>query len=89
MLDARATLRCLALMLVAGGAGLLAGLLVAPSSGRETRRMLRRRAQEESGAVERKVRRAAEDASYRAKQYVEDQLAQGKQALSTFTGAEG
>ena len=89
MLDARATLRCLALMLVAGGAGLLAGLLVAPSSGRETRRMLRRRAQEESGAVERKVRRAAEDASYRAKQYGEDQLAQGKQALSTFTGAEG
>jgi gas vesicle protein len=88
MLDTRGTLTLIAVALVAGGAGLLAGMMIAPSSGRETRRMWRRRAEEEAGAVERKARRAAEDVSRDAKRYLEDQLAHGKEVLSRIAGRE-
>ena len=44
----------LGVALIAGGLGLLVGLLVAPASGRETRRMIGRRLDEEKDHLVRK-----------------------------------
>jgi gas vesicle protein len=70
--------------LVAGGSGLLLGLLVAPASGREIRRMWRRRAEEELNALERRGRRSMEDVAGRAKTLVEDTLERGKGTVSSL-----
>jgi gas vesicle protein len=88
MSDTRAALSCVAAALVAGGAGLLLGLLFAPASGRETRRVWLRRAEEEAQVVERKVRRAIGDAGEQAKRYAEDTLDRGKKALSAVKTSE-
>ncbi len=68
----------LGVALVAGGLGLLAGLLVAPASGRETRRMIGRRLDEEKDMLVRKGQRALEDVT----DYVEDQIDEGKRKLN-------
>jgi gas vesicle protein len=68
----------LGVALVAGGLGLLAGLLIAPASGRETRRMIGRRMDEEKEQLVRKGKRAIEDVT----DYVEDQIEEGKRKLS-------
>jgi gas vesicle protein len=88
MRDTRDGLTCAAMVVVAGGVGLLMGLLFAPASGRKTRRVWLRRAREEADAIEVKVRRAAEDAGQQAKKYAEDVIEQGEQALSKL-GAGG
>jgi gas vesicle protein len=62
MLDTRRTASALGIAVAAGAAGYLTGLLTAPASGRETRRRLGRRLDEERTALARKgehTRRAA------------------------------
>lgn len=81
----RGTVACVAAALVAAGVGVLVGFLMAPASGRETRRVVRRRAEEEAAVVERKVRRAAEDVGHQAKRLVKDKLDKGKRALSKLS----
>jgi gas vesicle protein len=88
MSSTRATLSCVAAALVAGGGGFLLGLLFAPASGRETRRMWLRRAEEEAKVVERKVRRAVDDAGEQAKRYAESTVDMGKKALSAVASPE-
>ena len=73
----RQELTYLGVALVAGGLGLLAGLLIAPASGRETRRTIGRRMDEEKEQLVRKGRRAIEDVT----DYVEDQIEEGKRKL--------
>ncbi len=68
----------LGVALIAGGFGLLAGLLVAPASGRETRRKIGRRLDEEKDTLVRMGQHALEDVA----EYVEDQLDEGKRKLS-------
>jgi len=68
----------LGVALIAGGFGLLVGLLVAPASGRETRRMIGRRLDEEKDHLVRKGQRALEDVA----DYVEDQIDEGKRKLN-------
>jgi gas vesicle protein len=68
----------LGVALVAGGLGLLAGLLVAPASGRETRRKIGRRLDEEKDVLVRKGQRALEDVA----DYVEDHIDEGKRKLN-------
>ena len=84
----RGTGACVAAVLVAAGVGLLVGFLMAPASGRETRRVVRRRVEEEAAVVERKVRRAAEDAGHQAKRLVKDKLDTGKRALSKLSESD-
>jgi gas vesicle protein len=74
----RQELPYLGVALVAGGLGLLAGLLIAPASGRETRRMIGRRIDEEKEHLVRKGQRAIEDVT----DYVEDQIEGGKRKLN-------
>jgi gas vesicle protein len=61
---------CLAVAAVAGGVGILVGMLIAPASGQETRRRWRRRAEDEVESLERRGHRALED----AKSFVKDQV---------------
>jgi gas vesicle protein len=68
----------LGVALVAGGLGLLAGLLVAPASGRDTRRKIGRRLDEEKDVLVRKGQRALEDVA----DYVEDHIDEGKRKLN-------
>ena len=68
----------LGVALIAGGLGLLVGLLVAPASGRETRRMIGRRLDEEKDHLVRKGQRALADVA----DYVEDQIDEGKRKLN-------
>jgi len=68
----------LGVALIAGGLGLLVGLLVAPASGRETRRMIGRRLDEEKDVLVRKGQRALEDVA----DYVEDHIDEGKRKLN-------
>ena len=77
-MSVRQELTYLGVALVAGGLGLLAGLLFAPASGRETRRMIGRRIDEEKEQLVRKGQRAIEDVT----DYVEDQIEEGKRKLS-------
>jgi gas vesicle protein len=57
------TLRYVGLALVAGALGATAGVLLAPASGRETRRRVRRRVAEEREALLQKGQRAVEGAA--------------------------
>lgn len=63
----------LALALVGGAIGATAGLLLAPASGRETRRRLARRIDEEREAAVRSSRRALD--------YVQVRVAEGREKL--------
>jgi gas vesicle protein len=64
---------------LAGGAlGALVGLLAAPASGRETRRRIARRLEDEKDAVLRKGNTALEGAS----EFVQERLAQGRRKLA-------
>jgi len=76
MASVKQTLTCVAVALVAGGTGLLLGLLFAPVSGRETRRMIGRRVDEGRESLERKGRHAVED----VKEYVEEKIVDGRKA---------
>lgn len=82
----RGTFICAAVGLIAGGAGLLAGVLTAPASGRETRRVWLRRAEEEMDALERKGRRAIEEATREAQQFVDERTERAKQAVAGLVG---
>ena len=73
----RQDLTYVGIALVAGGLGLLAGLLLAPASGRETRRMIGRRFDEEKDYLLRRGQRAIEGVA----DYVEDQFEEGKRKL--------
>jgi len=72
------TLSYVAVAVVAGGAGLLYGLLCAPVSGRETRRMIGRRLEDGRETLERKGRRAIED----VKDYVADKVDEARDTLT-------
>jgi gas vesicle protein len=61
----------------AGAAGAALGILLAPAAGRETRRRILRRAQEEREALVRRSRRAVENALNRAA----DRLEEGKRKV--------
>lgn len=61
------------LALVGGVVGAAAGLLLAPASGRETRRKLGRRIGEEKEAAVRSSRRALD--------YVQERVAEGRERL--------
>ena len=78
MTSLKQDLTYLGVALIAGGLGLLVGLLVAPASGRETRRMIGRRLDEEKDHLVRKGQRAIEDVA----DYVEDQIDEGKRKLN-------
>ena len=77
----RQELTYVGIALVAGGLGLLAGLLLAPASGRETRRMIGRRLDEEKDYLLRRGQRAIEGVT----DYVEEQLEEGKRKLGKAT----
>lgn len=62
---------------VGGAAGLLAGVLLAPASGRDTRRKLARKLEEERRALARKGRRTMDDLT----EYASQQLEDGKEKL--------
>lgn len=62
---------------VGGAAGLLAGVMMAPASGRDTRRKLARKLEEERRELARKSRRAVDDLAEYASQHLED----GKEKL--------
>lgn len=66
---------------LAGAAlGAVAGLLLAPAPGRETRRRLARRFEEEKDAAVRSGRRAVD--------YVQLRVSEGRERLSRFTSEE-
>lgn len=75
-----------AIALVASGAGLTVGLLMAPASGQETRRRWKRRAEDSMDELERRGRRAVQDAAHQAQQLVEDGVERGKQAAGRLVG---
>jgi gas vesicle protein len=62
MTSRKTVLRYLALGLAAGAVGAAAGLLLAPASGRETRRRVRRRLSDERAALLWRGQRAVENA---------------------------
>jgi len=70
-------LRYLGVALVAGAVGAMVALLVAPSSGRETRRKLARRLEREGDQLAREGRRALDEVSG----YLEDQVEQAKKSI--------
>jgi gas vesicle protein len=71
-------LRYLGVALVAGTVGAMVALLVAPASGRETRRKLARRLDREKEELLREGRRALEDVSG----YLDDQVKQAKKNVN-------
>jgi gas vesicle protein len=70
-------LRYVAVALVAGTVGAAVALLLAPDSGRNTRRKLRRRYEHEREELARRSRRLREDAG----EYVGKRLRDGRRAL--------
>jgi len=78
-------------LLLGATAGFLAGVLIAPASGEETRRRLRRRVEDEADEIRRRGRRLAEDADdirrkgrrlvEDATEKVEEGLDQGRKTL--------
>jgi gas vesicle protein len=66
-----------AAVLGAGALGVMAGLLMAPVSGRETRRKWARRLEEEKKALERKGRRTLDELT----DYASRKIDEGKQKL--------
>lgn len=77
MNDLRVKATVVGVAVIAGAIGAVLGLLLAPVSGREARRMLTRRFDEERGALLRKGQRAVDALS----DQLEDQLDQGKRRL--------
>jgi gas vesicle protein len=70
--------RYLGLAVLAGAIGAAAALLLAPASGRETRRRLNRRIRDEKHKLLRKGNKAIGGAS----EYVQQQVAQGRRRLA-------
>jgi gas vesicle protein len=69
--------------LLGGAVGALAGVLLAPASGRETRRTLSRRFGDEKDALVRRGHRAVEEVA----DYLQDQLHEGKKKLAEAVNA--
>ena len=70
-------LRYVGVALVAGTVGALVALLIAPQSGRDTRKLLKKRYNRERDALAKKSRRMVEDAG----EYVHDRLDDGRRAV--------
>lgn len=70
-------LRYVGVALVAGVVGASVALLLAPYSGEETRRLIRRRYEKERAQLMKRGRRLANDAGG----YVEDRLEDGRKAM--------
>ena len=68
--------------LVGTGLGLLIGTLVAPASGRETRRRWRRRVEDEVHGLRRRGRRTVEDAVQTGVDYAAEHLQHGREAVA-------
>ena len=75
-------LRYVGVALVAGTVGALVALLIAPQSGRDTRKLIRKRYNREKDALAKKGRRLVEDAG----DYVHDRLDDGRRAVEGATG---
>lgn len=78
-------LRYVAVALVAGTVGAAVALLLAPDTGRNTRRKLRRRYEQERAQLARHSRRLREE----AEDYVEKRLKEGRRALEGVAGDVG
>jgi gas vesicle protein len=70
-------LRYVGVALVAGTVGALVALLIAPQSGRDTRKLLRKRYNRERDQLEKKGRRLVEG----AEDYVSDRLDEGRRVV--------
>ena len=70
-------LRYMGVALVAGTVGAMVALLIAPQSGRDTRRIIKKRYRRERQALSEKSRRALEG----AEEYVHDRLEDGRRAI--------
>jgi gas vesicle protein len=70
-------LRYVAVALVAGTVGAAVALLLAPDTGRNTRRKLRRRYEHERAQMARHSRRLRDE----AEEYIEQRLKEGRKAL--------
>ena len=70
-------LRYMGVALVAGTVGAMVALLIAPQSGRDTRRIIKKRYRREREALSEKSRRALEG----AEEYVHDRLEDGRRAI--------
>lgn len=64
-------------LVVGGSVGLLAGVMMAPASGRDTRRRLARKLAEERRDLARRTRRAVDDLA----EYTSQHLENGKEKL--------
>ncbi len=78
MLSTKQTLTYVAVALLAGATGALVAVFFAPVSGREARRVVARRVEDEKDVLERRGRRAVED----ARDYVRKKIDRGKEAIS-------
>lgn len=70
-------LRYVGVALVAGTVGAMVALLIAPQSGRDTRRILKKRYRRERDAIAARSRRALEG----AEEYVHERLEDGRRAF--------
>jgi gas vesicle protein len=70
-------LKYLGVALVAGTVGAMVALLIAPQSGRDTRKLLRKRYDRESAALRKKSRRMIED----AEEFVEGKIQDGRRVI--------
>lgn len=70
-------IRYLGIALVAGSVGAMVALLVAPASGRETRRKLLRQMERERAELAKEGRRALDEVT----DYLEEQVKQGKRSV--------
>jgi gas vesicle protein len=77
-MNTRESLGVLALLAAGSTVGFLAGLLAAPASGRETRRRLGRRLEDETEHLARRGRQAA--------RHVGDRIEEGQRAVSEAVG---
>ena len=74
-------LRYVGVALVAGTVGALVALLIAPQSGRDTRKLIRKRYNRERDELTKKGRRLVED----AEDYVADRLDEGRRVVEGAT----
>lgn len=81
-MNARESVGVLGLVVAGSTIGFLAGLLAAPASGRETRRRLGRRLEDETEHLVRRGRQAAT----RAGERIEDGLEEGRSAVAQALG---
>jgi len=82
MENAKKTLSYLGVGLLAGALGAAAGLLLAPASGRETRRRVRRRLADERDAMLWKGQRAVENATGYIKQQIKEKSRDLRKAVN-------